>query len=352
MGAQQPKSEEETPIVEKKEVEPAQWQVTGSMIALVSVAVFKTQITAMLFSSSKFPTAFSLLSCLVTCAMLVPVFLVMPSQWQVVSAKMLFPDLLIVVGFTALDMGFANIALAELSTALSQIIAACNPALTAIIETVYLGNLQHWSVYVAVFGLVIGAAFATTGSTGIDRYSTYGLIAAMIQVSCSASKYVFAHGILKKHKGALSSLSLLFWLDLFMVPVYIPWVAINGEFAALFIQQTHSCGEWANMIFTSGVGGVRALTQFIVLSYVSATSMSAANIFTQILNILISLPIQHTPLTRNLVIGILFTLSASGGYYVLKNYPDAIPKIDKECPMCAGKREVDEMQPESKMPPA
>eukprot|EP00973_Karenia_brevis_P091081 12405726-Karenia_brevis.AAC.1 len=180
----------------------------------------------------------------------------MPSQWQMVTYKMLFPDLLIVVGFTALDMGFSNIALAELSTALFQIIAACNPAMTAFIETIYLRKLQHWSVYVSV-------------------YSTYGLIAALIQVTCSSSKYVFAHGILKKHKGKLSSLSMLFWLDIFMIPVYIPWVWVNGEFAALFIQQTHSGSEWLNMIFTSGVGGVRALTQFVVLSYVSATSMSA-----------------------------------------------------------------------------
>merc|ERR1719454_1060362 len=104
-----------------------------------------------------------------------------------------------------------------------------------------------------------------------------------------------------------------------MIPIYIPWVSANGEFAALFIAETHSGSEWIQMIFTSGVGGIRALTQFIVLSYVTATSMSAVNIFTQILNILVSLPIQHTPLTQNLAIGISFTLVASSSYYVLKN---------------------------------
>lgn len=294
---------------EKAEVTPL--KVYSSMVALVSVAVFKTQITALLFSSSNYPTAFSLMSCVVTCIMLMPVFAVFPSQWQVANFSIIFPDLLIVVAFTALDLGFANIALAELSTALYQIIAACNPAMTAFIETIYMRKVQHWAVYVTVLGLVLGAAFATMGSTGIDRYSTYGLIAALIQVTTSASKYVFAHGILKKHKGALSSLSLLFWLDFFMIPIFIPWTMLNGEFAALLVVETHSGAEWMNMIFTSGVGGVRALSQFIVLTYVSATSMSAANIFTQILNILISLPIQHTPLTQNLVIGILFTLTAS-----------------------------------------
>merc|ERR1719373_792316 len=126
-----------------------------------------------------------------------------------------------------------------------------------------------------------------------------------------------------------------------MIPVFVPWVLLNGEFALLFITSTHSYQEWINMILTAGVGGVRALTQFVVLQFVSATSMSAANIFTQILNILVSLPLQHTPLTQNLVTGIVFTICASGGYYVLKNYPRAIPEIDRACPMCATTREKD-----------
>ena len=63
--------------------------------------------------------------------------------------------------------------------------------------------------------------------------------------------------------------------------------------------------------------------------------MSAANSFTRIFNILVSLPIQHTPLIGKFVIGGSFTLSAPGGSYVLKNYPSAIARIDQECPMCA-----------------
>jgi len=326
---------EEIPLVGTEDASH-KWKVPLAMITLVSVAVFKTQITAQLFHEQNYPTAYSMLSCVVTCALLVPIFIVFRSQWQMVDWKMLWPDLLIVVAFTALDLGFSNIALAELSTALFQCIAACNPALTVVLESVVNGKMQHWVIYVVVLGLVVGAIFAQTGDNG-ERYSTYGIIAAIIQVTCSSSKYVFAHGILKKHKGGLSSLSLLFWLDLFMIPFYIVWTLINGELIGFFITDSHSLSEWFMMINTAGLGGIRALTQFVVLAFVSATSMSAANIFTQILNILISLPIQHTPLTTNLITGICFTITTSGLYYMFKNYPAALEQVDKTCPLCAGR---------------
>lgn len=323
------KPEEKKP---KKE-EASKLTVFLSLFALVGVAVFKTQVTAMLFGSSNYPTAFSLLSTLVTCAMLVPVFIFIPKEWNMCSWELVFPksgfgdSLLIVVAFTAVDLGTSNIALAELSTALFQCIAACNPFATAIIEAVVSKKRQHWVIYIVVSLLVAGAVLAELGH--VERSSVYGLTAAILQVMFSSSKYVFAHSILQKTKGSLGSISLLFWIDLFMIPIYIVWVLLNGEmFAILDAMKTWTGLTWVQVILTSGLGGIRALTQFVVLVFVTATSMSTANITTQILNILISIPIQHLEITAMLVFGITTTISAAVTYSALKmnrQWLEAIP---------------------------
>lgn len=314
---------------------PSQSLTTLSVASLISIAVLKTQITAALFSSVHTPTAFSLLSCLVTCMMLMPIFFIWRKQWTVVTWSMLWPDLLVVVAFTSIDLAMSNIALSELSTALFQCIAATNPAMTALIEGVYYRTPQHWAVYVTLAGLVSGAVLANAGSDR-SHVTTYGLIAALLQVVCSSSKYVFAHGILKKQKGKLGSLALLFWLDLLMVPIYVPWVIANGEWVLLF-GVARTGGEWTNMLLTAALGGVRALTQFVLLMFVSATSMSTANIFTQVLNILISLPIQHTAVSGLMVLGICLTTASSAVYTYFKLDKGALVKIDERLPACAAR---------------
>jgi hypothetical protein len=73
------------------------------------------------------------------------------------------------------------------------------------------------------------------------------------------------------------------------------------------------CGQ-----VTSALGGVRALTQFVVLQFLTATSMSAANIFTQVLNIAIGVTVQHTTVSGALVAGIVLTILSSAAYTLLK----------------------------------
>jgi hypothetical protein len=102
--------------------------------ALVGVGVLKTQLTARLFHiGHQPPTAYSLYSCIVVCCMLVPIFVVRPSYWAVPKREMA-RHLSLIVFFTALDLGFTNIALSELSTALQQCIASTNPFWTILIE--------------------------------------------------------------------------------------------------------------------------------------------------------------------------------------------------------------------------
>ena len=99
---------------------------------------------------------------------------------------------------------------------------------------------------------------------------------------------------------------------------------------------------------TAALGGVRALTQYVVLVFVSATSMSTANIFTQILNICFSLVLQSDEIdvTAALIAGIITVVTFSSMYAFIKAYKPLLPWLDATLG-CAAKRE-DEPTPAPK----
>lgn len=303
-------------------------QVVGAILSLISIAVLKVQLTAFLFSYAHYPTAYSLWSCVVTDVLLVPVFLITPSQWGIPSYAML-PLMTIIITFTSLDLAFTNIALANISTALQQCIAATNPFWTIMMETILYRKCQHPLVYVAIMFLVVGALFASLGS--IERMNIWGVVAACIAVLCSASKAVFTHNAFKKFKGEMGPLSLLFWLDLLMIPLFVVWTGISGELVAMYKFVTADMSVFLQMTGTAALGGVRALTGMLVLSLVTATSMSTANIFTQILNIIISIPIQGTEVTPALLAGVVIVICASASYTVMKSFKGCLLGVDKAC---------------------
>lgn len=314
-------------------------QTLLSLVALVGIAVLKTQLTAHLFTTSHFPTAYSLWSCIMTCALLVPVFILRPSSWAVPKREAAGVLSLIVI-FTAADLGFTNIALAEISTALQQCIASTNPFWTIVIESVLHRRMQHVVVYATVTTLVVGAVLASFGS--VARFSHYGVAAACLAVLSSASKYVFTHKAFQAFKGDIGPLALLFWVDLFMIPIYLVATLISGELIELSEQCLGSLTVFLNTTGIASLGGLRALTQFVVLTFVSATSMSTANIFTQVLNIIISIPLQGTPVTPLLVTGISTTITFSAFYAFIKAYRPFLTQVDEVCG-CAKPRE--EMKP-------
>jgi len=153
-------SSEATPLVTGKDEDektPREKMITaGSIVLLVGTAVVKTQLTAYLFSYSNTPTAYSLYSCIVTCVILAPVFIIWPQTWAVPTAAMTNVMTLIVF-FTAGDMGLTNIALSELTTALQTSIASTNPFWAMWIESVLYRRFQHILVIVCVSMLVVGA---------------------------------------------------------------------------------------------------------------------------------------------------------------------------------------------------
>merc|ERR1712146_873078 len=100
----------------------------------------------------------------------------------------------------------------------------------------------------------------------------------------------------------------------------------------------HSSTDWWNMTGTAALGGVRALTQFVVLMFVSATSMSTANVFTQILNILIALIFTQSDMTvvsAPLIIGVALVMVFSFVYAIIKSNKSILAAVDKALPCCA-----------------
>jgi hypothetical protein len=334
------KPAEDTPLVGKGD-EPAadssgveQTKTLSAMFALVAIAVSKTQLTALLFSDNKYPIAYSFYSCVVTMFMLVPVFVCVRSQWGVPVKGMFIKaspagwydycgPLTLIVLFTSLDLGFTNIAISEMSVALVQCILATNPFWCILIETLVRGKFQHFIIYLAVSGVVLGAIL--TSVSQVKPPSFVGLVCSFAAVLSSATKYVFTHGALRDFKGVLGPLSMLFWVDLLMCPFYIGWVlARKGEIDFFTVSMpAMSPGTFVYCTIVAGLGGLRALTQYVVLLYVTATSMSTANIFTQILNILISMMWQHVDVTPMLVIGIVVVFLFVSIYTHLKTNKNA-----------------------------
>ncbi len=319
-------AKEGTPLVEKSEGATAwgtQMATIVALVSLVTIVVVKVQLTAYLFSMAKFPTAYSFYSAIVTDAMLIPMFLIFPKQWGAPSLDMFGPPKFVftlIIAFTTFDMAFTNIALANISVTLQQCIAATNPFWTIMIESVLHGKFQHPIIYGAVTGLVVGAVLVSISD--VEKLNITGVLFACAAVLCSASKYAFTHAAFKQYKDKLGALSLLFWVDLLMIPIFVPWVLANGELVDLF-EAGMSVSDWWQFTGTAALGGVRALTQFFVLSYTTATTMSIANTFALVLNIIISMMWQDVDVSAFLVSGIALVIGCAAFYAYLKSSKDA-----------------------------
>ncbi len=306
------------------------WTVAAVML-LISIAVCKVQLTAYLFSMAKYPTAYSFYTCLVTTVMLVPAFILAPSTWGTPSKEMFLGPhyaLTLIVLFTTFDLGFTNIALANITTALQQCIAATTPFWTIMIESLLHRRCYHPIVYGTVLGLVAGAVLASLAD--VRSLNVFGAVAAVVAVICSASKSAFTHAAFKQQNSSMSPLALLFWVDLLMIPIYVPWVLVNGELYDLVAESGMSMSEWWQFFGTAALGGLRALTQFLVLRLVTATSMATANIFTMVLNILISMTWQHPEVSPTLFVGIVIVVLCSMLYTYLKSSKDACCGVMRE----------------------
>lgn len=140
-----------------------QWIVVASVALLVGIATVKTQITAFLFSYSNVPTAYSFYSCIVTCILLLPIFILewcgvscMGKQWGYPTWKTL-PSFGLICVFLLFDLMFTNIALAEIPAAVQACIYATNPFWALTLESIIYCKLHNVLVYSSVVVIVVGA---------------------------------------------------------------------------------------------------------------------------------------------------------------------------------------------------
>merc|ERR1712021_98520 len=314
-----------------------EWVVKyGAPLAItfyILVAVVKTMLTKALFEGgAAFPVGFSAISAIATCTVLMPGFL-------------------LVCTLVALDLALTNIAVALLAVAIQQCIVATNPAFTVTIESIVRRKLAHPMIYFVIIFLCTGPVVAQIGAPA-DDVNIVGICIQLAGVTCSACKYVFAHSVMQKCKKDLGTFAFLFWIDVLILFILVPWSVINGELVAI-ISDPETPLEWFNLLFTAVLGGIRFFSQLLVLRVSTATTLSCANLAFQAINIYLSLALFGKPtLTVGLVCGSLITLSSAGIYTyfkiskVLENDAGCVKKNEDfksmcgKMPCCKGSPEV------------
>ena len=103
------------------------------------------------------------------------------------------------------------------------------------------------------------------------------------------------------------------------------------QLIVMYNDTTTDIEKFSMLTATAALGGVRALMGFYVLSFVTATSTAVVNIFTQDLNILLSIPLQHLPVTPLLGSGLSVSMGTSGFYTYIKMNKGFIKKVDETC---------------------
>jgi hypothetical protein len=282
----------------------------------IFVAVLKTFLTKALFEGAgKFAVGFSAVSAIATCVSLVPVFLIDRKQWSV-PRKEYVGGFLVACGCVAMDLALTNIAMSLLVLAVQQCIVALNPAFTVTIESIYKKKIFHPAIYGVVVVLCTGPVIMQFGSS-TDGSTIVGILCQLGGVAFSASKAVFMHSILDTVKKDLGTFGVLFWIDIFILFILVPWAIFDNSLVGLF-KSCESGWDWLNLFFTAVLGGVRFFSQLLVLKVTSPTSLSCANVGFQALNIYLSIPVFHTKLTTGMVIGSMVVLGSASVYTYFK----------------------------------
>jgi drug/metabolite transporter (DMT)-like permease len=314
----------ERPAVERREVKadvekaaadaPDDPSISGTIFAfcfLTFVAVTKTILTKSVFMHVPQPVAYSVLSCVVTAICLGVIFLCQPHLYNTPNSSM-------IAGFTAvciaiaLDLACTNVAISLLSVALQQCIRAASPAATVILESFYNRHCRHPLLYVVVLLLCTGPVLAQMGSSSFDS-TPLGLAMMCAAVVAGAFKYVLAHAMIRGYKKSLGTLSFTFWIEIAVAIMLTPWAVLNGEARALFTSG-YSGADWGLLIFTAAYGGVRIYSQFALLEFTSATTLSLTNVAIQAGTIGFGFFFFGTELTFYLGLGISVTLFFSAVY--------------------------------------
>lgn len=290
---------------------------------LTFVAVTKTLLTKYVFTHVDTPVAFSVLSCVATMAVILPIFIVKPSYFGWIRRDMMF-GFVASASAIAIDLGCTNVAISELSVAMQQTIKATSPAATVLLEVAFARKCQHPVVFMLIGLLCIGSVLVKWGSSDYDA-TAYGMVMMIVAVVSGAFKYVMAHQMIRAFREDLGVLAFTFWVELFVTIMLTPWAVLNGE-AEMLLYGDFSVKDWALLWFTGAYGGVRIVSQFALLVHTSATTLALSNVTIQALTTILGIFLFGTPVTNFLVAGVSVTLLTTAGYTYVKTSKVLEPK--------------------------
>jgi len=283
------------------------------------VVIGKTLLTKLCFAGYSFdyPITFSLFSCLTTMVACAVVFATGKAQFTMLPVHHLRGFLQISL-LTALDMGFTNWSLTLISITLQMTIKAAIPAIVVTYERLVLNKVHTRMAYLSLSPLVLGAVLVGLGSGDAD-YNFTGCVLMIIATFASSIKMVTTHSVIRQVRSEMGMVSFLFWLELAMVPILLPWAWGNGEISTLNQwDQYNEPTAWVFILVVAVIGGLRAYVQNLVLKYNSALTLAAANILIQALTIVVSIFVFNTETSVELDLGIIISLAGYATYTMQK----------------------------------
>jgi len=259
----------------------------GSVVAYGLVVIGKTLATKMIFASYHFgyPIMFSLLSCLTTLLACVLIFASGKSEYAPFPTEHI-KGFAVISLLTASDMGLTNWAVALISVALQLTIKAAIPAIVVTYEKFALHKSHTTMAYLSLVPLVFGAVLVGMGSGKAD-FDLLGVCVMCGATVCSSIKMVSTHGMIRAVKKDMGMVAFLFWLELAMIPILLPWCVANGELSDLpNWSQVGQLGAWMFVIsiflfhtqtsFMMNCGIFISLVGYGAYSYQSGQSKAAS----------------------------------------------------------------------------
>lgn len=216
----------------------------------------------------------------------------------------------------ALALACTNIGLGALSLPLAQVVRATQPLVTLLVEGGLGGAMHTTGTYASLLLIVIGAELARSGSCAADA-NVYGITFMALALVASAVKYVIMKDTVRSFKAALSPLGLLFWMEAGIGAILLPWALLNGELRMLIT--TTPADKWPMLLASALLGGLRTLSQIVVLGHVSATTVSVtSSLAIPAITVILSFPLFGTTPTPRLVVGFVLSMVGTACYSIAK----------------------------------
>jgi hypothetical protein len=154
----------------------------------------------------------------------------------------------------------------------------------------------------------------------------------LASVLVSAVKYVLLHKHISALKRDMGMTPLLFWTQIGMLLVLLPWAWAANEILLGGWKYDDSWSIWTLLLFTSLLGGTRAYTQQLLLTVGSAIFLVFCNGAIQMLIMYISVPLFDVPMDWKMWLASAICVVAS----LIYAYGIASAKLDPKPTQVAG----------------